>query len=95
MIQFTGSCHGLSPLGSHECGFCHYQFLSARSPTRRVQPLAPGGLDRVMQRAPARPIEVGRGHTRSLTGEAHKRDEESETHSRLGRRCRLQNAMFP
>ena len=28
-----GRCHGLSPLGSPECGFCCYRFLSARSPT--------------------------------------------------------------
>ena len=37
-----------------------------------------------MQRAPSRtpPVEVGRGHTRSLAGEARKRDKRTQKHVR-------------
>ena len=66
-----GNCHGLSTVGSRECGFCRYVFLSARVPTRREPHVAPSGLDHDMNRSPTRGrAEPQRGHTRNDKGEA-------------------------
>ena len=65
-----GNCHGLSPLGSRECGFCRFAFLSPRVPTHRVPHVVPSGLGRDMNRSPTRGhVEPKRGHTRSDQGQ--------------------------
>ena len=68
-----GSCHRLSPIGSFRCGFCDFQFLIARGPTRRVPDVVERGLDRDMLRTPSRGAECTRGHTRSVSGDERKR----------------------
>ena len=61
-----GSCHGLSPLGSRQCGFCRFAFLSPRVPTHRVPHVVPSGLDRDVNRLPTRGhVASARGHTYS------------------------------
>ena len=68
-----GSCHRLSPIGSFRCGFCDFQVLIARDPTRRVPDVVDSGLDRDMLRPPSRGAEHTRGHTRSASGDERKR----------------------
>ena len=67
-----GSCHWLSPIGSFRCGFCDFQVLTARDPTRRVPDIVGRGLDRNMLRPPLRGAEHTCGHTRSASGDERK-----------------------
>ena len=75
-----GSCHRLSPIGSFRCGFCDFQFLTARDPFRRVPDVVGHGLDRDMLRTPSRGVEYTRGHTRSVSGDERKRMQKLRKH---------------
>ena len=68
-----GACHRLSPIGSFKCGFCSFQFLAARNPIRRAPDIVDRGLDRDLPRSQSRDAEPNRGHTRSASGDEHKR----------------------
>ena len=77
-----GSCHRLSPICSFRCGFCNFELLTARGPTRRVPEATGHGLDREMLHAPTRGVEQRRGHTRSVSGDARKRLQKLRIHTR-------------
>ena len=65
-----GNCHGLSPLGSRQCGFCRFAFLSPRVPIHRVPIVVPSGVARDMNRSPiCGHVGPARGHTRSDQGQ--------------------------
>ena len=66
--------------------FLRIAFLTARDPTRRVPEPTEHGLDREMLRAPSRGAEPKRGHTRSISGDDHKRMRRLQlrTHSEVG-----------
>ena len=80
-----GSCHGLSPLGSRECGFCRFAFLSPRVPIHRVLHVVPSGLHRDMNRSPTRGhVEPTRGHTRSDQGQERQYAKRNAKHAYRG-----------
>ena len=92
-----GNCHGLSPLGSLECGFCRFAFLSPRVPTHRVPHVVPSGLDRDMNRSPIRGhAEPKRGHIRSDQGQERQYAKRNVKHAYTGgtMTC-IQNNVFP
>ena len=76
-----GACHRLSPIGSFKCGFCNIQFLPARNPIRRAPDIVDRGLDRDMQRSHSRDAEPKCGHTRSASGDEHKRMVKLQKHT--------------
>ena len=61
-------------------GFCGFQFLTARDPSRRVPDVVGHGLDRDMLRTPSRGVELTRGHTRSVSGDERKRLQKLRKH---------------